>query len=559
MTHPEGITSTAAPPLPAEQQPTGQGGSWLDRPGIADLVFLFVMVVVLTHAAKGLLDDPGLGWHLRNIDAMRAEGWWLSKDPFTYPRDQEPPAWYTNQWLGELPLYLGWKVAGLEGIAAVSAIVIAVIARTLYRFLIHDGLPWPVAVAWTALGTLGTSCSWVARPNLFTILFVLITARVLMLFHEGRLSWRGTLWLLPLFAVWANVHGGFLAGFIVVGLALAAEVALAVASFDDEARAAAGWRALSLGVLTVGLFLATLVNPYGPGLYRHALGLLGDDYFMKLHLEWKSPDFRAPGAMRYELLILLFPLVLAASRRRASLPELILSVAWLHLALTGFRYVALWVVIAVPLLARASVEIPYLQEAARRFKLTAEPGSLFFTRVGRSWWLWSVLFAAGVGVWAYASQGGIRQQQAKREQEMAIALRQEGDGKTLHKSELIIARKALDEFLDVAREWQGKHGRRPILFHSYDWGGYLTWHGWRPGPEGLLNWIDDRNEVQGRPRVEEYFEILRAEPGWEEKLARVDLICVESGAALTYRLEADRSRFRERYRDPYAVIFERVR
>src|SRR3954454_14418284 len=99
-----------------------RGRLGLARPGIADLVFLFVMVVVLTNAAKGLLDDPGLGWHLRNIDAMRAEGWWLTKDPFTYPRDQAPPAWYTNQWLGELPLYLRWKVAGLEGIAAVSAI-----------------------------------------------------------------------------------------------------------------------------------------------------------------------------------------------------------------------------------------------------------------------------------------------------------------------------------------------------------------------------------------------------------------------------------------------------
>src|SRR3954447_19401778 len=135
---------------------------------VADLIFLAVMVVVLVNAGKGLLDDPGLGWHLRNLDAMRAEGWWLTRDPFTYPRDAEPPAWYTNQWLGELPLYLGWKLAGLEGIAVVAAVVIASLARLLYRYAIHDGLSWPVALVWTALGTLGTSCSWVARPNLFT-------------------------------------------------------------------------------------------------------------------------------------------------------------------------------------------------------------------------------------------------------------------------------------------------------------------------------------------------------------------------------------------------------
>jgi hypothetical protein len=529
--------------------------AFFGRPGIADLVFVFVLVAVLSNASKGLLDDPGLGWHLRNIDAMRAEGGWLSKDPFTYPRGQEPPAWYTNQWLGEVPFYLGWKLGGLEGIAAVGAVVIASIARILYRYCVHDGLPWPVALVWTALGTIGTSCSWVARPNLFTILFVLVTARTLILFHEGRLSKRATLWLLPLFVAWANTHGGFLAGFIVVAIAFAAEAAIAVASFDGEVRKAARGRALHLSLLTAGLLFATLINPYGPGLYKHVLGLLRDDYFMNLNLEWKSPDFHAPGTMRYEVLMLLFPFVLAASKRRASLPELLLAVAWLHLALTGFRYVALWVVVAVPLMARASVEIPYLQEAARRFNLTAEQGSLFFTRVGRASWLWPIVFALAAGVWAYATKDKvIRPLQAKLEEA----------SETDERIKVIVMRNALDEFLDRAREWQAQHGRRPVLFHSYDWGGYVTWHGWAPGEDGLLNWIDDRNEVQGRERVKEHFAIINGEPGWEEKLAKVDLVCVEAGAPLARRLE-ERPRTwrkiprkREGGESRLALLFERV-
>lgn len=524
------------------------------RPGIADLIFLFTMVAVLANAARGLLDDPGLGWHLRNIDAMRAEGWWLTKDPFTHPRDQEPPPWYTNQWLGELPLYLGWKIAGQEGIAAVSALVIAAIARTLYRFLIRDGLPWPVALGWTALGAVGTSCSWVARPNLFTILFVLITARVLILFHEGRLSRKSTLWLLPLFAVWANTHGGFLAGFIVVGLILAGEVAIAIGSFDEEKRKAARGRAQHLGLLTGGLLLATLVNPYGPVLYRHVLVLLGDDYFMNLNQEWKSPDFHAPGTMRYEALMLLFPLMLGLSRRRASLPELLLSVAWLHLALTGFRYVALWVVVATPLMARASVEIPYLREAARRWGLTAEQGSLFFTRVGRTWGVWSALFAAGVCLWACVSQGEVIRKQQRAREEAA-----EKDDRV----KVIIARNALDDFLEVAKEWEKENGRPPVIFHSYDWGGYLTWHGWTPDRGGLRNWIDDRNEAQGAERVKEYFAIVAGNPGWEENLGKVDLVCLASGEPLAQRLSERPQTWRKIERKGHvghslATFYERI-
>ena len=68
----------------------------------------------------------------------------------------------------------------------------------------------------------------------------------------------------------------------------------------------------------------------------------------------------------------------------------------------------------------------------------------------------------------------------------------------------IIAAAALDRFLQIHEEWRQTHDRRPVVFHSYDWGGYLTWHG---GPD-FRNWIDDRNEVQGKEHIQEYFAIL---------------------------------------------------
>jgi hypothetical protein len=84
------------------------------------------------------------------------------------------------------------------------------------------------------------------------------------------------------------------------------------------------------------------------------------------------------------------------------------------------------------------------------------------------------------------------------------------------------------------------HRQRPdaVVFHSYDWGGYLTWRGWQPSGPRLLNWIDDRNEVQGQEHVQEYFAILDAKPGWQAKLDRdrVELVCVEGGAPLAQRL-----------------------
>ena len=404
-----------------------------------------------------------------------------------------------------------------------------------------DGLSWPVAPVWTALIVLGTSCSWTARPNVFSILFTLTVARVCVRLHEGLLSRRQALWLLPLFAVWANTHGGFLAGFLLLGTTFVVEVGQGWLHPKMECRQSARGRGAFIGLLTLGAILATFLTPYGPGLYRYVLLLLGEPYFMSLHQEWRSPDFHGAGAIRFELLILLFPLVLGLTARRPSLVEIALSVTWLHLALTGFRYVALWVVIAGPVLARCSIEILYLRDLATRLGLHTGPGSLFATRVDAG---------AGAGAWLWTG---------------AFTLALLGLGKSLegqvarHKQE-VVASESLDRFLHLSQTWQAQHGRRPVIFHSYDWGGYLVWHGW----PGIRNWIDDRNEVQGKERIQDYFVLLNAEPGWQELLdrTRADLVCIESGAVLTRRLSDSPTAWRRISTtgpETHAIIFERIR
>jgi hypothetical protein len=229
--------------------------------------------------------------------------------------------------------------------------------------------------------------------------------------------------------------------------------------------------------------------------------------------------------------MLLFPLLLALSKRRPNLVELGLALLWFHFALTGFRYVPLWVVVTVPLLARASLKIPWLQQQARRFLSAEERGRFVSVRPGRMPWVWSLIGAL-----------------------LLLGLARSTEGRLARHQPEIIPAAALDRFLKTYAEWQEEHDRRPVVFHSYDWGGYLTWHG---GPS-FRNWIDDRNEVQGKEHIQEYFSILGTDSGWREKLDRADvqLICVQSKAPLTSRL-SENSAWQERYRDAWAVIFER--
>jgi hypothetical protein len=481
------------------------------RFGSADVVFVVLCALIYPAAQGKMLSDPGLGWHLRNVDAMLVEGGWLTADPFTQPRDGVHARWYTNQWLGELPFWLGERWAGMEGIAAVATVILALTLRCVYTALLRDGLPWPLAAAWVSVAAVGTNCSWIARPNLFTMLFVFLTARLCEQFHKQRLSRAQLFWLVPLFGVWANTHGGFVAGFIILAVTLVVEVLLASLA-GGEARSAARGRLSWLLLVSVGAVAATLVNPYGWRLYPWIFQLLGDSYFMTLHFEWKPPPFNAPGGYQFSLLILLLPLVLGLSKRKPTAVELALAVSWLYFALGGFRYFPLWVLVAVPVMARASVGIVWIERAFASHGKLAFPTGPVGTQV-RSPWVWTAAFAILVVVASHHLQG-----------RYARLLPQ------------MIPTEALDELLK-------RHEERPdaVVFHSYDWGGYLTWRGWQATWPRLLNWIDDRNEVQGREHVEEYFSILDARPGWDEKLDRdrVELICVEAGAPLAQRLKKE--------------------
>jgi hypothetical protein len=532
LLEPHDSTRITTSPVAASNPRLDRFLPWYSFPG-ADVVLLLVALLVFLTARQGLLDDPGLGWHLRNIDVMLAQKGWLTIDPFTEPRDGQARPWYSNQWLGELPFWLGEYWAGREGIAAVAALLVGFTIRSMYRMVLRDGAPWPVAVFWASQAAMGISCSWVARPNLFTLLFVMVTARVCVLYHEGRCSRRSTLWLLPLFALWANLHGGFLAGFLLLGATFLIELVLALLAGDPWGRDAARRRAGHLFLLLSGSFLCTLLNPYGISLYRWLFQLIGDPFFMDLHLEWKSPDFHGKGAIRFEWLMLLFPLLPAVSKRRPNLVELGLALIWFHFALTGFRYVPLWVVVAVPFLARSSLGIPAFEEWVRRhFRAGGDSEPVVVPR-DRLPWLHAVVVTFLVLTIARFAEGRIARHQPE-----------------------ILPTEALDHFLQLHEQWRQAHGHRPIVFHSYDWGGYLIWHG---GP-GFRNWIDDRNEVQGKEHIQEYFDILETKPGWSDKLDtdKVQLICIQTDAPLTFRLAERKSVWLERYRDSHAVIFERV-
>lgn len=490
------------------------------RVGVADVVFVFFALAILQRASTGIVDDPGLGWHIRIADAMAEKGGFLDADPFGLTTRGEP--WLPFGFLGSAALRLADGWGGLDALAMLVALTVAFTLRYLYRMMVTDGVPPIQAVGWTFLAALGVSTAWVARPNVFTLLFFLVTARVCVRWHRERISRGRTLWLVPLFAAWANTHGGWAAGLLTI--AAAGLVELGVAMWDRDGRSAALGRFRWFVVLGAACGFATLINPYGPRLHLQMLRLMRDPFLMNLNDDWLSWDFHALGSFRFELLILLLPMLLAWSRYRPDAVSLALGVLWLHLGLNGRRYAPLWVLVAVPTLARLASRLPAVERVGEWLNEN-RPDLVPPGPAARAPWLWTAVAAAAL----FASTKYVTGYARHDPTDLPTA--------------------ALDKLLEVHQ------GER--VFHSVNWGGYLIWHGWQKEPRFLV-WIDDRNELYGRERIEEWMNVTAARPGWREALERhgIGLVCVPKDSGLAYRL-AEEPGWEKLYGDEAAVIYRR--
>jgi hypothetical protein len=185
-------------------------------------------------------------------------------DPFSFTAFGTP--WVDSYWLYEIFLYAGERLAGLGWIILLKTLCVAGALVAMDKRLRERGLPWPARLAAQALVLVASQprgAGWTENASTLSFLFFSI-----LLWRRER--WRrgepppGVLPGLLFFALWANLHRGFVLGLAVLGLDLIEKVPRAGAPKWKEA-----------GFIALG-GLATLATPYGIGLYR----VIADDFIL---------------------------------------------------------------------------------------------------------------------------------------------------------------------------------------------------------------------------------------------------------------------------------------
>jgi hypothetical protein len=304
--------------------------------GVAGVVYALLLI-----AGAKLLNDPDTYWHIaagRWIWATRAVP---SADPFSHTMAGAP--WHAHEWLAELILAGVYGAAGWAGVVALAAAAVAASLGLLMRALQRCLAP-AAALAAVALTFYLAAAHLTARPHALALpLLVAWSASLLRARAEDRAP---SLRLLPLMTLWANLHGGFVAGLALAGF-FAVEAVLSAADAPARRAALRGW-----GRFLAGAALASLLTPQGIQGWLFPFRLMSLGFSLGFVSEWHAPDFTTLQPLEPWLLAVLA--VTLGLGVRVPWPRLLLLLGLIYLALSHARDAELLALLA-PLLLAAPV------------------------------------------------------------------------------------------------------------------------------------------------------------------------------------------------------------
>ncbi len=343
----DAVRTAEAPVAEAPAAPVRLAARFL--PSLTDVAFLVPIVFLFfgLRGATGMLGDGDTGWHIRAGQWMLANGRVIDRDIFSFTKPGQP--WFAWEWLWEV--IFGWlhQQWGMAAVIFASVMVIGTTFAIVYRLCLRCSGSPIFAIAVTLVAAFASSIHWLARPHLFTMLFVAVFYTLLQRVEEGRT--RLLLWLLPLTVLWTNLHGGFLAGISLVGTYAAGEALTWMVEVNPDVRRAALRRAGQYLACAGGCVAASFINPYGYHLHAHLAQYLTDTYALQNIAEFKSLDFLSPIAKYVEGTILVAGATAAWNIYRRRFTPALLMVTWMHLALVSVRHIPLFMILAAPQVA----------------------------------------------------------------------------------------------------------------------------------------------------------------------------------------------------------------
>jgi hypothetical protein len=511
------------------EQPPPRRRWWLPSVSVVLwLVFFFAANLSLVRIMM-IASDSDACWHWQQGNWMLQHHAVLRSEIFSHTRPGAPlvELW----WLSEIVMALAGNHLGWGGIVLVASVVCATIVWLLHRQLLAEGNELLLSTMLTLLAAAVCATHWLARPHLATQLMVVLFAWQLRWFNQGRTTPVQLLLLLPLLmALWANLHGAFIVGFVLIGVYLIGALVNWVRATGEQRRSLRQRTTVFLALM-IACSLASFLNPIGWKLPMQVIRYTSSPLMMGLTQEFLPPDFHDPGTLPFALVLVVTLLTLVIVRPRLNVTDGLLLTVWLALSLRMVRNGPVFALVVTSILAEHWNV--YLNTAApswilRRYRsLSARLTFINRTAVARG--LPALAVIAMILVLAKPWLFG---------------------GQPLLITELPSNQFPVATIKFLRQSPNAVHGE---MFNDYMWGGYFT----LAMPERKI-FFHSNALVYGENIFRDFLRVNGAQPGWEEVLDkyRVGWTILPREHRLNGAL-SQRAGWRLVYTDPVATIYGR--
>jgi hypothetical protein len=404
---------------------------------------------------------------------------------------------------------------GLTGIVIFFAFLLSCTYYFLFRMLRTDKGNILLAVVIALLVVASSMLHWHARPHIFSLVLTLGFYYILDSFQNDR---KNYLFLLPLLMLfWVNLHGGFITGFVLLGVYFIGNL---VRCRDAGERQGAVRKLKLLVLVSLVSLVACLLNPFGYHILLFPFNLVGNKYLMDHVQEFLSPNFHEPLPFKYLLLLLIA--FIGISSRKLSAIELLLILIFLNMALFSVRYITLFAIIAAPIMVRYGDRL-FEGLQGRTKKLLETRGDRFA----------SIDSMSRGHLWPIAG--------------LVVVVCLATNGQLVRTFDPKLRPAAAVKFLK-------KEPIKGNMFNNDQFGSYIIYSAW---PQYKV-FFDGRSDMYGVKRMKEYFNISSFQPGWEKIIDkyRIGWIIFNADSELSRYLQ-QRADWKLIYADKVAHIFVR--
>ena len=295
-----------------------------------------VLAVALPVLASVLapMSTVDLTYHLRAGGEILNTGAIPTVDTWTFTAAGQP--WFDQQWGAQVVLGIAERLGSWTGLVLLRALLTGVIFACLLTIARRRGLDARTAALLVLGAFLVAAPAMALRPQL---LGMACFAVVLLLVVDRRAHPR-RLWIVPLVvAVWANLHGSFFLGPLVVGLAWLEDV---------HDRVPSPYFTLVVAVVSA---LAACLTPFGPWVWAYAAGLSANPEVTARISEWQPTSVRDVSGLLFFASVAFVAVLVARRGRDTPWPTLAWLAVFFLIGIYAQRGIAWWPLAAVAAIA----------------------------------------------------------------------------------------------------------------------------------------------------------------------------------------------------------------